>query len=113
MRGHNGKKRESHPAWKGGRRFDKDGYVLVYAPDHQWPRRGGYIREHVFVMENALSRRMKPGECVHHKDHDRQNNSVENLEIIQRGQHSKLHRHEDAHTFKRDEKGRFKKCGSI
>lgn len=113
MRGWHNQKRENHPVWKGGRRFDKDGYVLIYAPDHPWPRRGGYIREHILLIERSLGRRLQPGECVHHKDHNRQNNALDNLEIIMRGQHSKQHRKLDLHTFHRDERGRFKQCGPI
>jgi len=112
MRGWGGIKREDHPAWKGGRRVDRDGYVHVYAPDHKWPRRGGYVREHILVMERRLDRRMLPGECVHHKNHVRSDNRFENLEIKMRGDHIREHRRLDAHKFKRDTQGRYT-CGSI
>ena len=112
MRGGPGPKREHHPKWKGGRRHDRDGYVLVYAPDHEWPRKGGYVREHILVMERHLGRRLTAGECVHHRDHDRKNNDLSNLEVVMREAHSKEHRVKDVHRFKRDNKGRFT-CGSI
>src|SRR5689334_22036255 len=42
--------------WKGGRRIDKDGYVLIYAPDHPQATKAGYVREHRLVMEQHLER---------------------------------------------------------
>jgi hypothetical protein len=98
---------EDHPAWKGGQRIDEDGYIRTYAPGHPWPRRSGYVFEHVRIMELAIGRRLEPGETVHHRDGDRQNNAVENLEILKRGDHSRLHRLKDAHLRERDSLGRF------
>ena len=107
MRGWTGSKRENHPCWKGGRRVDRDGYVHVYAPDHEWPRRGGYIREHILVMEQIIKRRLFPDECVHHDDHNRQNNHSDNLTLVKRSEHSKHHRQLDAHLSQRGAKGRY------
>lgn len=111
MRGWVDQKRENHPCWKGGRRVDRDGYIRVYTPDHPWPRRGGYVLEHVLRMELHIGRRLLPGECVHHIDHDRQNNDLSNLELTKRGKHSSEHRKKDVHKFVRDARGRFT-CGS-
>lgn len=105
--GHKGKKRELHPCWKGGRQIDRDGYIRVYAPDHFVLRKGGYHLEHRLVMEKHIGRPLWTQECVHHKNHDRQDNRLENLEIIERSAHSKYHRKLDAHTFKRGAKGRY------
>lgn len=107
MRGWPGSKREAHPCWKGGKLIDRDGYVQVWAPDHPWPR-NGYLREHVRLMELKIGRRIKPSETVHHKDEDRKNNAIENLELMTRSEHSKLHRRKDAQKFKRDGLGRWR-----
>lgn len=96
-----------HPAWKGGFRIDRDGYVKTYAPGHPWPRKSGYVFEHVRLMELALGRRLLPGETVHHKDENKQNNVLENFELLQRGKHSRLHRLKDTHLRVRDDLGRF------
>lgn len=109
--GHKGKKGADHPKWKGGTLVDRDGYIRTWAPEHPWPRKG-YIMEHVRVMELKIGRRIKPTECVHHKDHDRQNNSIENLELMLRSEHSKHHRAKDKHLRKKDARGRYT-CGSI
>lgn len=105
--GHVGKKGPSHPTWKGGTRIDRDGYLKRYAPDHPWPRKSGYVFEHVRVMELSLGRRMELGEVVHHRDHDKQNNDLSNLEVQRAGEHSQHHRRLDAHLRKRDSLGRF------
>lgn len=97
----------AHPTWKGGRLTDRDGYVRTYAPAHPWPRANGYVLEHVRVMELHIGRRITRWETVHHKDHDRQNNDLVNLELIARGEHSRLHRAEDVHLRVRDGLGRF------
>lgn len=102
-----GRRGPDHPAWKGGQDTDRDGYVRTYAPDHPWPRRNGYVREHIRVMELRLGRRIRPGEIVHHRDHDRRNNALENLELMTHSQHSKHHRRLDLHRRHRDEAGRF------
>lgn len=102
-----GVKGDQHPAWKGGQQIDRDGYVRTYAPDHPWPRRGGYVPEHVRRMELSLGRRMTPDENVHHLNHDRQDNRLENLAVMLKGSHSSHHRSLDQHLRERDEHGRF------
>jgi len=100
-----GRKGSDHPAWKGGLARDKDGYLKRYVPDHPWPRKGGYVREHVRVMELALGRRLTPGEIVHHRDGDINNNDLANLEVMSAGAHSRHHRLLEKRV--RDERGRF------
>jgi ribosomal protein L40E len=105
--GHPGKKGPNHPAWKGGVRIDRDGYLRRYLPDHPWPRKSGYVHEHVAVMELSLGRRLAAGEVVHHKNHEKQDNRFENLELQTAGAHSSHHRQLDVHLRKRDIRGRF------
>lgn len=104
-RGWPGRSGPAHPAWKGGARIDKDGYIKTYAPDHPWPRRGGYIGEHVRVMELSLGRRLAPGEVVHHIDHDKRNNDLTNLRLMRAGEHSRQHGLTQVRN--RDELGRW------
>lgn len=72
-----------NPAWNGGRRVDKDGYTLVYAPDHPvvGRTRTKTIREHRLVAEGILGRLLTPKEVVHHKDDDHSNNDPRNLVV--------------------------------
>jgi hypothetical protein len=70
--------------WRGGRMIDKDGYVLLYMPDHPHCNRHGQVREHRVVMEKKLGRYLLPTEVVHHKKTgDKANNDPDNLELYQ------------------------------
>ena len=98
----------AHPCYKGNPfTVDKDGYFRIYAPNHPWKRNKGIIQEHVRVMELHIGHRIEPDEIVHHEDHNRQNNNIENLRLMKRGEHSSLHRLEDTHKRLRDANGRF------
>jgi hypothetical protein len=68
---------KDHPAWKRGFRIDDDGYIKTYAPSHPWPRRGGYVLEHVRLMELAIGRRIRGNEVVHHVNENRQDNRTD------------------------------------
>ena len=49
---------------------------------------------HVVTMEARLGRRLLPDESVHHIDGDRQNNDQNNLALVTRAGHARLHRRE-------------------
>lgn len=73
---------EKNPAWKGGRRFDSDGYVLVYAPEHPDARENGCVLEHRLVAESVIGRRLDPSEVVHHKNKIKDDNQPDNLQVF-------------------------------
>ncbi|MFA4826469.1 MAG: HNH endonuclease [Methanoregula sp.] len=82
--------------WKGGKVIDKRGYILIYCPTH--PNAvGNYVPEHRLVMEKKIGRFLLRKEHVHHINHNNQDNRPENLMILSRGEHSRIHRnHETA-----------------
>lgn len=74
--------KSKHREWKRGVSERPDEYRMIWMPDHPHACQNGYIREHRYVMEQHLGRYLTPKEVVHHKDGDRQNNLISNLELF-------------------------------
>jgi hypothetical protein len=67
--------------------IDASGYKTITIKGH--PNQmdsNGRIREHVYVMSEHLGRPLRKGETVHHKNGDRLDNRIENLELWSRAQ---------------------------
>lgn len=82
---------QNNPMWKGGRFQNKDGYVLVKAHGHPMTRSQGYILEHRLKMADHLGRILLKKEVVHHKNGIKNDNRIENLEILTAEKHTSLH----------------------
>ena len=52
---------------------------------------GREVKEHRFIMEQHLERKLEPWEHVHHIDGDKTNNSIENLGVITAEEHNREH----------------------
>lgn len=87
----------------GHKKLRDDGYIKVYYPDHPDATKDGYVAEHRLVMENAIGRRLEKNEVVHHINHIRTDNRIENLKLMTFSEHMSLHMRE-RHAERRNKK---------
>lgn len=71
-----------------------DGYIAAYVPDHPNARADGYVMLHTIVMERHLGRYLNPNEVVHHINHIRNDNRLENLLLMDKHEHYSMHMRE-------------------
>lgn len=76
---------EKSIAWKGGTTRTSQGYVEQRTQPYQ------KMLQHRLVMETLLKRNLESFEVVHHKNGIKTDNRIENLELMTRGEHTKLH----------------------
>lgn len=62
------------------------GYKFYTIHGHPNAGKNGHISEHVFVMSEHLGRPIRKGETIHHKNGDKLDNRIENLELWHKGQ---------------------------
>lgn len=67
-----------------------NGYVFVYEPKH--PRaHNGRVAEQTLVFEAYIGRTLLPTEVVHHINGIKIDNRIENLMLMDKKEHKKLH----------------------
>lgn len=75
-----------------GKKEEHNGYIRIYFPDHPKADSRGWILEHDLIMECYIGRWLKKDEIVHHINHIRNDNRIENLQLMTRSEHTRLHR---------------------
>ena len=75
----------------GNKKWTKEGYVVIHRPNHPYLRKDGTILEHRYIMEKKLDRKLSSFEIVHHKNGIRDDNRLENLEVLTTKTHFKGH----------------------
>ena len=87
-----GKFGKDAPGWKGGKITDSDGYIRIYCRTHKYKDCHGYVREHRLILEKFLGRYITMDEVVHHKDGNRSNNNLLNLQLVTKAEHNTIHK---------------------
>jgi hypothetical protein len=77
--------------WKGGRTLHSRGYVYIKDRKHPFSDKQGYIFEHRLIMEQSLGRYLESTEIIHHINGIKNDNRIENLELMEQGQHLDKH----------------------
>lgn len=54
-------------------------------------KNGRFTYEHILVMENILGRKLTKDEVVHHINHNPKDNRAENLVVLTRSEHMRIH----------------------
>ena len=81
-------------------RLDKGvGYMYCYNPSHPLANKAGKVYEHRYVMSLHLGRWLSTEEVVHHKDKNRTNNNIHNLELTNARDHAISHAIENGTVY--------------
>lgn len=67
-------------------------------PLHPKSNAKGLYPLHRVLMENKLGRLLLPSEIVHHKDENKENDNIDNLEVKTNSEHSRDHTSSTAET---------------
>ena len=95
---------ETHPRWNATKILTKQGYVkLRVGRTHPLADPNGYAYEHVVAWVAAGNPEPREDEVLHHRNGNKTDNRIENLELFTRGEHNSEH----LETRERDERGRL------
>lgn len=114
-----GKKGKLNSSYNNKNEKIKNNYKFIRDYEHPFNVKG-WVREHRIIAEKFLlnddnsiiingKKYLKPELEVHHKDENKLNNLPENLIILTKAEHQKIHCDKNKNKIKRDIMGRFLK----
>ena len=77
--------------WKIEKLVKKGEYMYAVVKDHPYRTKNNYVLAHRVIMENHLGRLLNNDEVVHHKDGNKLNNDLSNLEVMNAKEHVMKH----------------------
>ena len=75
----------------------ENGYLIKFKNGYN---KKGNVKLHRLIMEEHLGRKLTSDEIVHHIDGNKLNNDISNLQVMTRGEHSRLHRKQELENGK-------------
>ena len=102
---------DKNASFKGKDIMSEFGYILEYCPNHPFPHdksvKGTRVFKHRLVIESNSNlfddkyfieyngkKYLKPEYSVHHKDENKTNNDINNLQIVTKSEHTTIHNKE-------------------
>ena len=73
--------------------WTREGYRMIRVEGHPNSNVDGYIGEHRYIAEQAMGKYLEIGEQVHHINVDKSDNRVENLAVLTKDEHSRVHKY--------------------
>ena len=90
----------------GERKLMNNGYIRITISTYPNYKR---VYEHRYILEGIIGRKLSFNETTHHINGDKTDNRIENLKLIERKKHNKIHAIEAIKSGKHN--GRFCKLG--
>ena len=70
----------------------ENGYKVLYIEGNK------SIKEHIKIMQDKIGRELQPNENVHHINGIKTDNRIENLQLLTKSEHSRLHRKKEVES---------------
>lgn len=81
---------KDNPHWKGGVTINWFGYKMVKNYNHPFRKKNNYVLEHRLVWEEHNKAILLPHIEIHHKNGDKLDNRIENLQVMTVSEHARL-----------------------